>query len=338
MIFLFQITFDNDSLLRNTHNKLVVIMIEVIEISKNFGKYQAVSKVSFQVQKSEVLGFLGPNGAGKSTTMKMLTGYFQPSSGDAFICGHSVTKQSIKARAEIGYLPESAPSYGEMQVEEFLRFAGKVRGLNGERLNFQIEKVLEETSLKTVRNQLIETLSKGYRQRTCLAQSLLHDPPVLLLDEPTDGLDPNQKHEFRNLISQLKEDRTILVSTHILEEVEAICSRAIILSEGKIVGDGTPEELLSRSIYHNAINLKISAQSNQDFQQILQEIPSVEKVEIHGTNHQTLKFLILPKQGKSILEEVKERLDQNNVKIVEMYVEKGRLDEVFRQMTRMEAT
>ncbi len=313
-------------------------MIEVIEISRNFGKFQAVNKVSFQVQKSEVLGFLGPNGAGKSTTMKMLTGYLQPSSGDAFICGHSVTKQSIKARAEIGYLPESAPSYGEMQVEEFLRFAGKVRGLNGERLNFQIEKVLEETSLKTVRNQLIETLSKGYRQRTCLAQSLLHDPPVLLLDEPTDGLDPNQKHEVRNLISQLKEDRTILVSTHILEEVEAICSRAIILSAGKIVGDGTPEELLSRSIYHNAINLKISAQSNQDFQQILQEIPSVEKVEIHGTNHQTLKFLILPKQGKSILEEVKERLDQNNVKIVEMYVEKGRLDEVFRQMTRMEAT
>ena len=313
-------------------------MIEVIEISRNFGKFQAVNKVSFQVRKSEVLGFLGPNGAGKSTTMKMLTGYLQPSSGDALICGLSVTKQSIKARAQIGYLPESAPSYGEMQVEEFLRFAGKVRRLKGKRLNSQIEKVLEETSLKTVRNQLIETLSKGYRQRTCLAQALLHDPPVLLLDEPTDGLDPNQKHEFRNLISQLKEDRTILVSTHILEEVEAICSRAIILSEGKIVGDGTPEELLSKSIYHNAINLKISAQSNQDFQQILQEIPSVEKVEIHGTNHQTLKFLILPKQGKSILEEVKERLDQNNVKIVEMYVEKGRLDEVFRQMTRMEAT
>ena len=312
-------------------------MIEVIEISRNFGKFQAVSKVSFQVQKGEVLGFLGPNGAGKSTTMKMLTGYLQPSSGDAFICGHSVTKQSIKARAEIGYLPESAPSYGEMQVEEFLRFAGKVRGLTGEKLNSQIEKVLEETSLKTVRNQLIETLSKGYRQRTCLAQSLLHDPPVLLLDEPTDGLDPNQKHEVRKLISQLKEDRTILVSTHILEEVEAICSRAIILSEGKIVGDGTPEELLSKSIYHNAINLKISAQSNQDFQQILLEIPSVEKVEIHGTNHQTLKFLILPKQGKSILEEVKERLDQNNVKILEMYVEKGRLDEVFRQMTTREA-
>ena len=312
-------------------------MIEVIEISRNFRKFQAVSKVSFQVQKSEVLGFLGPNGAGKSTTMKMLTGYLQPSSGDAFICGHSVTKQSIKARANIGYLPESAPSYGEMQVEEFLRFAGKVRGLSGERLNSQIEKVLEETSLKAVRNQLIETLSKGYRQRTCLAQSLLHDPPVLLLDEPTDGLDPNQKHEVRKLISQLKEDRTILVSTHILEEVEAICSRAIILSEGKIVGDGTPEELLSKSIYHNAINLKISAQSNQDVQGILQGIPSVDKVEIHGNNHQTLKFLILPKQGKSILEEVKERLDQNNVKILEMYVEKGRLDEAFRQMTTREA-
>ena len=311
-------------------------MIEVVEISKNFGRFQAVNNVSFQVQKSEVLGFLGPNGAGKSTTMKMLTGYLQPSSGDALICGHSVTKQSLKARAKIGYLPESAPSYDEMQVEEFLRFAGKVRGLTGGKLNSQIEKVLEDTSLETVRKQLIETLSKGYRQRTCLAQSLLHDPPVLLLDEPTDGLDPNQKYEVRKLISQLKADRTILVSTHILEEVEAICTRAIILSEGKIVGDGTPEELLSKSIYHNAINLKISVKPNQNVQQILIGIPSVEKVEIQSSNHQTLSFVIFAKKGKPILEEVKERLDQNNVKIVEMYVEKGRLDEVFRKMTIME--
>jgi ABC-2 type transport system ATP-binding protein len=312
-------------------------MIEVVEISRNFGKFQAVSNVSFQVQKSEVLGFLGPNGAGKSTTMKMLTGYLQPSSGDALICGHSVTKQSLKARAKIGYLPESAPSYGEMQVEEFLRFAGKVRGLTGEKLNSQIEKVLEDTSLQTVRKQLIETLSKGYRQRTCLAQSLLHDPPVLLLDEPTDGLDPNQKYEVRKLISQLKEDRTILVSTHILEEVEAICTRAIILSEGKIVGDGTPEELLSKSVYHNAINLKISVKPDQNVQRILLGIPSVERVEIQSSNHQTLSFVVLAKQGQPILEEVKERLDQQNVKIVEMYVEKGRLDEVFRQMTIVEA-
>ena len=312
-------------------------MIEAVEISRNFGKFQAVSNVSFQVQKSEVLGFLGPNGAGKSTTMKMLTGYLQPSSGDALICGHSVTKQSLKARAKIGYLPESAPSYGEMQVEEFLRFAGKVRGLTGGKLNAQIEKVLEDTSLQTVRKQLIETLSKGYRQRTCLAQSLLHDPPVLLLDEPTDGLDPNQKYEVRKLISQLKEDRTILVSTHILEEVEAICTRAIILSEGKIVGDGTPEELLSKSVYHNAINLKISVKPNQNVQQILLGIPSVERVEIQSSNYQTLSFVVLAKQGQPILEEVKERLDQQNVKIVEMYVEKGRLDEVFRQMTIVEA-
>ena len=312
-------------------------MIEVIEISRNFGRFQAVSNVSFQVQKSEVLGFLRPNGAGKSTTVKMLTGYLQPSSGDALICGHSVTKQSLKARAKIGYLPESAPSYGEMQVEEFLRFAGKVRGLTGEKLNSQIDKVLEDTSLQTVRKQLIETLSKGYRQRTCLAQSLLHDPPVLLLDEPTDGLDPNQKYEVRKLISQLKEDRTILVSTHILEEVEAICTRAIILSEGKIVGDGTPEELLSKSVYHNAINLKISVKPDQNVQRILLGIPSVERVEIQSSNHQTLSFVILAKQGQPILEEVKERLDQQNVKIVEMYVEKGRLDEVFRQMTIVEA-
>ncbi len=269
--------------------------------------------------------------------MKMLTGYLQPSSGDALICGLSVTKQSLKARAKIGYLPESAPSYGEMQVEEFLRFVGKVRGLTGGKLNSQVEKVLENTSLETVRKQLIETLSKGYRQRTCLAQSLLHDPPVLLLDEPTDGLDPNQKYEVRKLISQLKEERTILVSTHILEEVEAICTRAIILSEGKIVGDGTPEELLSKSVYHNAINLKISAKPNQNVQQILFGIPSVERVESHSSNHQTLSFIVLAKQGKPILEEVKEHLDQHNVKIVEMYVEKGRLEEVFRQMTIVEA-
>ena len=311
-------------------------MIEVIEISKNFGKFQAVNQVSFQVQKSEVLGFLGPNGAGKSTTMKMLTGYLKASSGDASICGFSITKEPIKARIAIGYLPESAPSYGEMKVEEFLRFAGKVRGLKGKRLKYQIEKVLEETSLKTVRNQLIETLSKGYRQRTCLAQSLLHDPPILLLDEPTEGLDPNQKYEVRKLISQLKEDRTILVSTHILEEVEAICSRAIILSEGKIVGDGTPEELLSMSTYHNAINLKTSIQSNQDVRQVLLGIPSIDKIEIHCTNEQTLGFVVFPKQGKFILEEVKKCLDYNNVKIEEMYVEKGRLDEVFRQMTTVE--
>jgi ABC-2 type transport system ATP-binding protein len=311
-------------------------MIEVIEISKNFGKFQAVNQVSFQVQKSEVLGFLGPNGAGKSTTMKMLTGYLKASSGDASICGFSITKEPIKARTAIGYLPESAPSYGEMKVEEFLRFAGKVRGLKGKKLKYQIEKVLEETSLKTVRNQLIETLSKGYRQRTCLAQSLLHDPPILILDEPTDGLDPNQKYEVRKLISQLKEDRTILVSTHILEEVEAICSRAIILSEGKIVGDGTPEELLSMSTYHNAINLKTSIQSNQDVKQVLLGIPLIDKVEIHCTNEQTLGFVVFPKQGKFILEEVKKCLDCNNVKIEEMYVEKGRLDEVFRQMTTVE--
>ena len=313
-------------------------MIEVIEISRNFGKFQAVNQVSFRVKKKEVLGFLGPNGAGKSTTMKMLTGYLQPSSGDASIDGYSITKETIKAQAAIGYLPESAPSYGEMKVVEFLKFVGQVRGLNGKRLEFQIEKILEDTSLQTVRNQLIETLSKGYRQRTCLAQSLLHDPPVLLLDEPTDGLDPNQKHEVRKLICQLKEDKTILVSTHILEEVEAICSRAIILSEGKIVGDGTPEELLSKSIYHNAINLKIRVQSNQDVRQILLGIPLVDKVEIRSSQDQTLGFVVFAKQGKFILEEVKACLDQNKFKIEELSVEKGRLDEVFRQMTTVEVS
>jgi ABC-2 type transport system ATP-binding protein len=312
-------------------------MIEVIELSRNFGNFQAVNQVSFRVEKSEVLGFLGPNGAGKSTTMKMLTGYLNPTGGDASICGHSITKESIRARAKIGYLPESAPSYAEMKVEEFLKFAGKVRGLSGQQLNIQLDKVLEQTSLKTVRNQLIETLSKGFRQRTCLAQALLHNPPVLLLDEPTDGLDPNQKHEVRKLISQLREDHTILVSTHILEEVEAICSRAMILSEGRIVGYGTPEELLSRSIYHNAINIKIRTQNPDSVVSNLMNIISVEKVEVTTNCDNSKKIYIFPKNGEFILEEVKARLDQNNVIIEEMYVEKGRLDEVFRQMTTMGA-
>ena len=312
-------------------------MIEVIELSRNFGNFQAVNQVSFRVEKSEVLGFLGPNGAGKSTTMKMLTGYLNPTGGDASICGHSITKESIRARAKIGYLPESAPSYAEMKVEEFLKFAGKVRGLSGQQLNIQLDKVLEQTSLKTVRNQLIETLSKGFRQRTCLAQALLHNPPVLLLDEPTDGLDPNQKHEVRKLISQLREDHTILVSTHILEEVEAICSRAMILSEGRIVGYGTPEELLSRSIYHNAINIKIRTQNPDRVVSNLMNIISVEKVEVTTNCDNSKKIYIFPKNGEFILEEVKARLDQNNVIIEEMYVEKGRLDEVFRQMTTMGA-
>ena len=222
-------------------------MIEVENLSKQFGTKTAVDHLSFSVRKGEVLGFLGPNGAGKSTTMRMVTGFLPPSSGDAKICGISVVDQPNEAKRKIGYLPESAPLYNDMTVSGFLRFCADVRGLSGSARKDAVERAIETCFLGSVAYQSIDTLSKGYRHRTCLAQSLLHDPEVLILDEPTDGLDPNQKHEVRQLIKRLGETKAILFSTHILEEVEAACSRAVIVDRGRIVEDGTPAELIKKS-------------------------------------------------------------------------------------------
>lgn len=222
-------------------------MIEVKNLCKSFGSKVAVDDLSFEVKKGEVLGFLGPNGAGKSTTMRMVTGYFPPTSGDISICGINMLTQPEEAKAKIGYLPESAPLYDDMTVKGFLAFAAGIRGLSGGSKKDAVEKAIETCFLQKVAHQSIDTLSKGYRHRTCLAQSLLHDPEVLILDEPTDGLDPNQKHEVRQLIKRLGETKAILFSTHILEEVDASCTRAVIVDQGKIVADGTPEELRKKS-------------------------------------------------------------------------------------------
>lgn len=222
-------------------------MIEVENLTKQFGRKTAVDHLSFSVKKGEVLGFLGPNGAGKSTTMRMVTGFIPPTSGDARICGVSIVDQPAEAKRRIGYLPESAPLYNDMTVIGFLRFCADVRNLRGSAKKEAVERAIETCFLQNVANQSIDTLSKGYRHRTCLAQSLLHDPEVLILDEPTDGLDPNQKHEVRQLIKRLGETKAILFSTHILEEVEAACTRAVIVDRGRIVEDGTPEELIQRS-------------------------------------------------------------------------------------------
>ena len=218
-------------------------MIEVTDLCKRFGGKTAVDKLTFTVTPGEVLGFLGPNGAGKSTTMRMITGFIPPSSGEAKICGYSVTAQAEEAKAKIGYLPESAPLYDDMTVSSFLRWAGQMRGLKGSELKEAIDKVIEKTFLQSVAKQSISTLSKGFRHRTCLAQSLIHDPAVLVLDEPTDGLDPNQKREVRKLIKNLSREKTVLFSTHILEEVDAVCTRALIVDQGKIIADGPPNEL-----------------------------------------------------------------------------------------------
>ena len=222
-------------------------MIEVAKLSKHFGSKVAVDNLSFTVAKGEVLGFLGPNGAGKSTTMRMVTGFIPPTSGDAKICGSSITENPAAAKTKIGYLPESAPLYNDMTVVGFLKFCAAIRGLVGVEKNEAVEKAIETCFLTTVAHQSIDTLSKGYRHRTCLAQALLHDPEVLILDEPTDGLDPNQKFEIRQLIKRLGETKAILFSTHILEEVEAACTRAVIVDRGKIVADGTPAELIAQA-------------------------------------------------------------------------------------------
>ena len=222
-------------------------MIEVVNISKYFGTKLAVNNLSFTVKKGEVLGFLGPNGAGKSTTMRMVTGFIPPSSGDAKICGISITENPYEAKTKIGYLHESAPLYNDMTVIGFLKFCDDVRKLSGSAKTDAVEKSIETCFLTSVAHQSIDTLSKGYRHRTCLAQALLHDPEVLILDEPTDGLDPNQKYEVRQLIKRLGQDKAILFSTHILEEVEASCTRAVIVDRGSIVADGTPAELIAQA-------------------------------------------------------------------------------------------
>ncbi len=222
-------------------------MIEVETLTKQFGSKIAVNNLSFTVKKGEVLGFLGPNGAGKSTTMRMITGFIPPTSGDAKLCGISMVDRPAEAKTKIGYLPESAPLYNEMTVTGFLKFCASIRGLTGTAKNDAVERAIETCFLNSVALQSIDTLSKGYRHRTCLAQALLHDPEVLILDEPTDGLDPNQKFEVRQLIKRLGQTKAILFSTHILEEVEASCTRAVIVDRGVIVADGTPSELLAQS-------------------------------------------------------------------------------------------
>ena len=221
-------------------------LIEIAGLSKRFGSFAAVNDVSFAVARGEVLGFLGPNGAGKSTTMRMLAGFMPPSAGTARICGHDVQTGTVAAQKNLGFLPEGAPTYPEMTVQGFLRFVARIRGYRGSELGERVAHAIALTTLAGVRLQPVETLSKGFKRRVGLAQALLHDPPVLVLDEPTDGLDPNQKHDVRNLIARMAPDKAIVISTHILEEVDAVCSRAIIIAQGRIVADATPAELARR--------------------------------------------------------------------------------------------
>ena len=309
-------------------------MIRVNSLSKKFNNLLAVDQVSFEVKQGEILGFLGPNGAGKTTTMKMLTCFIPPSSGTAEICGYSILDNPLQVRNQIGYLPESAPSYEEMLVGEFLEFVAEIRGYSGMELKRRVSIVIEKSSLSEVENQMIDTLSKGFRQRTCLAQALLHDPPVLILDEPTEGLDPNQKHEVRSLIKDMSEERTILISTHILEEVEAVCTSAMIIANGRVVGYGTPDELISQSLYRNSVTVSLK---NEDPRKLLDDfnqldfVYSVEHVQDDRKDLVTMR--LYPKNKESISRKLEEYLYKKNVQLEKFIVERGRLDEVFRQLT-----
>lgn len=308
-------------------------MIEVDQLTKRYGDILAVDQISFQVKKGDILGFLGPNGAGKSTTMKMLTGFIKPTSGTAKIGGKDIISQSLEVRKMIGYLPESAPSYKEMTVFEFLSFIAEVREYRGQEKQKRIDQVMEKTSLKEVKSQTIDTLSKGYRQRVAFAQALIHDPPVLILDEPTDGLDPNQKHEVRNLIRRMSEDKIILLSTHILEETEAVCNRAVVVNRGKIVADGTPQGLMAQSEIHNAITLKLDLVEGNDYLEKLNALTGVDRVVKKSADEQSIEYVVFSEERKNILKFVSSFVLEQRWGMQEIHLEKGRLDEVFRSIT-----
>lgn len=310
-------------------------MIQISNLQKNFGHIQAVKGVSFEVQKGEVLGFLGPNGAGKSTTMRMITGFIPTTSGQVTIGGFNIEEQPESAKALIGYLPENAPSYPDMTVEAFLKFTGSLRGLSGKRLQEAVNRAIGTCHLEKVRHQVIDTLSKGFRHRTCFAQAILNDPPILILDEPTDGLDPNQKHEMRELIKEMGKTKAIIVSTHILEEVEAICTRVIIIDRGTIVFNGTPDDMLSRSPEAGRVILEAESVEASELARQLGELPGVGAAEVTGEKDGVASFLITPEdsQNRSLAGVVKKFLDGQGINFTELHTDKGRLDGIFRGIT-----
>lgn len=306
-------------------------MIEIDSLTKNYGNHTVVDNLSFRCEPGEVLGFLGPNGAGKSTTMKMITGFVAPSAGRASVCGHDIQDDALAARRRLGYLPEGAPCYPEMTPATFLNFVADLRELSGSKRSERLDDVIGKLHLEPVLNQTIETLSKGFKRRVGLAQAILHDPDVLILDEPTDGLDPNQKYEVRELIRSMAKDKLIVISTHILEEVDAVCSRAIIIAKGKILADDSPQQLAAGSRYHNAVRIGLADGNNFDaVRAAVGRLSSVETTESDRDHH---TITAIPARGKQPWRDVSDLLAENDWTVTSVQLEAGRLDEVFRQIT-----
>jgi ABC-2 type transport system ATP-binding protein len=309
-------------------------MIKAHGLTKRYGTLTAVDNLSFGVEPGEVLGFLGPNGAGKSTTMRMLAGFVPPTAGRAEIDGFSVTDQPIAARRRLGYLPEGAPAYGEMTPRGFLGFIAAARGVPPGDRAARLGAVVERLQLGSVLDRPIETLSKGFRRRVGLAQAILHDPPVLILDEPTDGLDPNQKHEVRQLINGMARDKIIVISTHILEEVDAVCTRATVMSRGRLVADGTPAQLRALDPRHGAVHVRLAGADHGALREALARLPSVLRVEPFDAANPAAGVLALASGDTSPAVSIAELCRARGFEAVELTRLEGRLDDVFRTLTR----
>ncbi len=306
-------------------------MIDVQSLTKEYGRLRAVDNLSFKVEPGEVLGFLGPNGAGKTTTMRIIAGFLPPTTGRVLVCGADIETQSVAAKQRIGYLPEGAPSYPEMTPRSFLEFIAEARRIPAAKRRQRLDEVFALLHIERVLEQSIDTLSKGYRRRVGLAQALLHDPEVLILDEPTDGLDPNQKHEVRGLIGRMARDKIIVISTHMLEEVDAVCNRAIIIAHGKILADDTPHGLEARSRFHNAVSVKLA--DTEQLPAARKAIGALSEVASTELDEKSQRLTAFPAPGKLPLAAINALADQQRWNLAELHLESGRLDEVFRSIT-----
>ena len=310
-------------------------LIDAKNLKKSFGEFTAVDNIDLNVQRGEVVGFLGPNGAGKSSTMKMLTGFLEPDSGDILINNIDLKSEPLKAKEFIGYLPEGAPSYSDMEVSEFLSFIGKMRGINNNQLlNARLDEMANQINLKEVWNKPIETLSKGFKRRVGIAQALIHDPDILILDEPTDGLDPNQKHEMRNLIKTISSNKAIVISTHILEEVEAVCSRVIIIANGKLLANETPESLGNNLMQNNILSITTTSKINNATLKNIKSTLNYSNIKLEPLSKTSSKILINGKDKTIDLNKTVTQLKKHKITVTEAGLLKPNLDEIFRKITQ----
>ena len=310
----------------------MTVMVEVDGLSKSFGDFRAVDNISLTVRKGEVLGFLGPNGAGKTTTMRMIAGYLSPTSGTARVCGADVVTDPIGVKRNLGYMPEGSPSYDDMTVAGFLEFIAAIRGVSGSSAD-RVAAVIERLALGDVLRRPIDVLSKGYKRRVGLAQALIHDPPVLILDEPTDGLDPNQKHQVRTLIAEMATEKAIIISTHILEEVQAVCTRAVVIGQGRLLADGTAVDLMKRLPEYNAVSIVLPTAAAQAAANVLRQLPNVSAVFETPLDEGRSRLRLTPRNGAVLLEDINKAVRFNAIPATEVFRDGGNLDDAFRLIT-----